>query len=913
MPKIKIVSLPKHQVDPIVPTQFQQNTGMPQGVNIWQSGMGIQEPQATPFDNTSSTVTGIQGQNPYTIKTDPFQQSTANIDEKKYLFPTTQTTTIKQKSNIFNTLSDIGYGISAGLAIGSTWASINEMKDKQRWLESQKRKQMFTGMVDDQTNRGNIETNTGKQAPNLGAQNYSFYGMYGKYGGEFNSSSKKVMIDEVPDYVKMAYGGQTKYGLNIARTDSPYGVKPVPHAPDHVTNTVSETKTNEPKKLEAEKGEYLWKVGDGTIHYIDGKKHYDGGTKLTSSQVDSSEKPEVSSFIFSDHLKLPSELVKTNFNYDTSKRKVSPAEVAGKYELNKYQAILDSKNSDKLDKTTAQLMVDKNTKQLAKLAVIHEAIKGEQPPQFAMEMLGEVPTAKLGGYIQDKYLPHFQTQGTVPPGGQTIDLGTVLGEYNQDYATLEGMLMSKDNEKLRDEMYNKYKSKNPNTNISKDKFFNTFLEAQKHVYAINNLHKDDPDYMSKDEWNRTRDDFKNKLYKQDVSKLGLNPLSNSDIKLFQEAFDILDEAKDDPNYGIGKYFVTEAKGEGTGKHTKRGKAISAPDEIWGKATNRQYFRMRPETKLNIAVPEEKAKIQDKAPGTKYVCIPDERGNGVVRPSTTGIGYDTPEEAKANCMPAKLPPFDFTTPAKMKMLASVAFPPIYEPPLNPFIAGKQQRFWFNDWQAAAQQAQAAGYRAPMETLTAYAAPQGLGSMASRFAGQTADLIGTQIIPQTGQANVAIANQAEAANAQEARRVELFNTAQKEDQRRETAILNQQYRNALSDFVNNAVDTYGLAWTERGDLYDINMLTNYYKDPRSGKTIFKGQPGNIFGAGYSYPGSSSGSGSYASLYNQNLDALQGTNLTDDEKRKKAMQLTDRYFGNDDDDDYETTSKKRKRRTA
>jgi hypothetical protein len=948
MPKIKIQGLPKHQTKgPTYPgtigfssqplslgndasslqngfSPFNLNTAIDNSMYNASKDLGIPDcGEGATWDPINKICKPKEG---FTELNNPITGQSSFITEKFNYTPQNKAIrdakedSSKKLRNPW--LKNLG---KAALAIGDTLATtigvgealtrhFIEKPEMEKWFQNHQRRNMFTGMVG-ATDRGDIQTNTYKQAPNLGGQGFSFKGMYGKYGGEFanTGTTKKIMIENVPEYVKMAYGGQTKYGLNISRTDSPYGAKSKTDTPASVTDSVSEIKNGD-YKLEAEQAEKLWVVGNQELYNIGGDKHYNGGTKLTAEQVDSDKKPEVPSFIFSEKLRLPKEIVKNEFNITTNK-KISPAKLASKFPLNNYKAQLESQHSDSIDKNTAQLMLDKNTKNLAKLSIIHETLlKGEAPPENAVAILGgQLPAAQYGGYIFDKY----QTKGQVTPG-QPIEIGRVSTGYASNFQDLKDILMSDENKGLRDEIYQRYAKAHPDKKITQDEYVNNILNMQEQLYAFESL---GDDYLNKEEWNWTSPrggsklgdedwsgkSWRNAMYNKTAKDLGFTPLNDEQLGSFQEAYRDLIDAAEDPKFKStwGKYFVTKPTGKAPGKsHIYRGKPVSTKDYIVGTATNREKLTVAKEKPITITVPEEKPKQPERPKATKYICVPDERGNGTVRPSPTGIGYDTPEEAQANCGKAKLPPFDYTRPAKEKMLASFVGAPIYELPFNPNIAGKKQKYWFNDWQAAAQQAFATQYKAPMEMLTAYTAPQGLGSMASSLSGQVADLIGSKIIPGVGQANVGIGNQAEAQNAEEARRVELFNVGQSEKRRAGEAIAKQQYNNALRDYVNNIVDVRGLAQVERGDLYDTNMLTNYYKDPFTLKTIFKGGPGNIFGAGYSFPGSTSGSNSYASLYKQNFDALDGTDMTPEERRKEAMWMTRKSFG-DDDDEYETKS--------
>jgi len=67
----------------------------------------------------------------------------------------------------------------------------------------------------------------------------------------------------------------------------------------------------------------------------------------------------------------------------------TPAEIAKRYDLNKYKAIIEDETSDELSKNTAQLMVANYTKKLSALAVAQEQMKGFPQGMPAVAEAGE--------------------------------------------------------------------------------------------------------------------------------------------------------------------------------------------------------------------------------------------------------------------------------------------------------------------------------------------------------------------------------------------------------------------------------------------------------------------------------------------------------------------------------------------
>jgi hypothetical protein len=124
--------------------------------------------------------------------------------------------------------------------------------------------------------------------------------------------------------------------------------------------------------LEAEKGETaLVPDVDGLpAHYqIGGKRHSQGGTPLNL--------PE-NSFIFSDtsSMKIKDPKVLEEFGMPKKKGGYTPADVAKRYDINKYREILSDTTTDKMAKETAEKMISNYNVKLAKLALYQESKKG---------------------------------------------------------------------------------------------------------------------------------------------------------------------------------------------------------------------------------------------------------------------------------------------------------------------------------------------------------------------------------------------------------------------------------------------------------------------------------------------------------------------------------------------------------
>lgn len=123
--------------------------------------------------------------------------------------------------------------------------------------------------------------------------------------------------------------------------------------------------------LEAEGGETAI-VNQGGIpaHFkINGPRHTNGGVPLNL--------PE-NSFIFSDTkaMKIKDPIILAQFGMAIKKGGYTPAEIAKKYDLNKYRQILADPDTTSLQRKTAEMMIANMNLKLAKLGLAQESKKG---------------------------------------------------------------------------------------------------------------------------------------------------------------------------------------------------------------------------------------------------------------------------------------------------------------------------------------------------------------------------------------------------------------------------------------------------------------------------------------------------------------------------------------------------------
>jgi len=122
--------------------------------------------------------------------------------------------------------------------------------------------------------------------------------------------------------------------------------------------------------LEAEKGETvltdLNDDGNFELYEIQGNRHHQGGTPLNLP-------PQ--SFIYSDTGGMKfSKYELAEMGLESNKR-LTPAAVSKKYQLNNFMGLLDDEHTDKISRDTAEYMIGKNKRSLSQLAFLQEAKK----------------------------------------------------------------------------------------------------------------------------------------------------------------------------------------------------------------------------------------------------------------------------------------------------------------------------------------------------------------------------------------------------------------------------------------------------------------------------------------------------------------------------------------------------------
>lgn len=178
--------------------------------------------------------------------------------------------------------------------------------------------------------------------------------------------------------------------------------------------------------VETEGGETVFipnKDGLPAHYKINGPRHHEGGVPMNIP-------PD--SFVFSDtaSMRIKDQEIQEEFGMPKSKKGYTPAEIAKRYDLNKYRKILQDPNSDKLQVHTAESIIATYQVKLGKLALIQESMKGfpggipvvampflakykispemvlpTEMPEDTQGMPTEMPVARYGGMPLRSFAP----------------------------------------------------------------------------------------------------------------------------------------------------------------------------------------------------------------------------------------------------------------------------------------------------------------------------------------------------------------------------------------------------------------------------------------------------------------------------------------------------------------------------
>lgn len=257
------------------------------------------------------------------------------------------------------------------------------------------------------------------------------------FNNNTTNNDMKIRITGGPE--KMAYGGQSGYGFDLGQRNTYSAMSQNPY--EESSKTLGPVPREE-ANVEAEKGETVFgdidKDGQREHMLIGGKKHTQGGTPLNV--------PE-GSFIFSDtkKMRIKDPEVLTFFGLKPTKEGYTPAEIAKRYDVNKYKAILQDPLADAIKKRTAQLMMENYEKKLGYLALIQESMKGfpQGLPKIAEEVLGTTKQGQqaLQNQGQQQQMPQEEMpqQGIPQQQGPQEEMMEAPEEQNPEEEQMEEM------------------------------------------------------------------------------------------------------------------------------------------------------------------------------------------------------------------------------------------------------------------------------------------------------------------------------------------------------------------------------------------------------------------------------------------------------------------------------------------
>ena len=221
--------------------------------------------------------------------------------------------------------------------------------------------------------------------------------------------ARRVKVTHIPP----GYGR----GLNTNEPPISFSFKSFPGSePELSVKKTLEPTTWDNANVEAEKGEVVvtnfMKDGIPELYKVGGKSHNDGGTPLNLPN---------NSFVFSKdkNLKFNDPNIVQMFGKNKSgkaTKSYTPADLAKQYDLNEYRKVLANPDSSRLERETAELMIQNYVNKLGALAMVQESMKGfpDGVPGLAMGYLGNTginPEELFGGSGAQDQSNQFMQQG----------------------------------------------------------------------------------------------------------------------------------------------------------------------------------------------------------------------------------------------------------------------------------------------------------------------------------------------------------------------------------------------------------------------------------------------------------------------------------------------------------------------
>jgi hypothetical protein len=739
----------------------------------------------------------------------------------------------------------------------------------------------------------------------------------------------------------MTYSGQLGYGINLGQkriyTDMP---------PDK-SETLNKTLKPVPRSkanIEAEKDETIFgdMDGDGALEHmvIGGKRHTQGGTPLNV--------PE-GSFIFSDteKLRIKDEKILKMFSMPPNKKGYTPAEIAKKYDINKYKAIIEDKDADEIKKATAQLMVKTYQKKLAQLALIQEQMKGfpQGIPDVVKNIMPEL--AEIEGPAQQIVNQEDNRQAPMPPpqegmrrGGSVSNLGMYLkggasasptttttlgpnGVYDKTVTPdKKASLTDPKYKRMQELLAQKATAADGSyyvSNLSEDEanelaglitYFGLqhddegTLKGHKIVqnstagYTWTQKNKEGKDVSAGFFGGVTPSMFENKvlraLYPDPNTLKGMSDVQkrriffkNLGINHSNYTDEQLKDTKKlytDPTFFNDIFYPAFAKTfEGTDYRKELG-----DDKKIGLEHLDHFKWQAPPITTNTNQPKEFV-CTDQGPvpynATLHASLPKYSSYALAQQAC----YKGPGSFDGKNMQM---PFQYMTPDSVAMAAAAAVPPRKYLPWSQQLPFQSTDLVLEDYKARAAQRQSQMNKM-WEMLNTYSPSSAVGANLANLQGQQAEaLVGD--IADVNARNVAIANQFSQNEAKRRDTNVAANIGRSQELWDKNVLTNQNYDNARRAYLNANAKAFGNAWKNRMYLSMLNNVNQMYPvDPLTGRSIFNeaaGQGWDDFGAT---------AGSYTmNNFNSLKTKFMEDGLSDKAAEDRALRMIDGTSDKDND---------------
>jgi hypothetical protein len=616
-------------------------------------------------------------------------------------------------------------------------------------------------------------------------------------------------------------------------------------------------------------------------------------------------------------LRIKDPVILNKFGLSSRKGGYTPAEIAKKYDVNKYKAIMEDANADPVRKSTAQLMIKNFQKKLAKLALIQEGMKGfpQGIPKVALETLPEA--AAMQEAMQ-------QTQQFEE------------GESNAE----EQEVMDAEQEAPSQEMMEgqppmqRYGGSQGSLDMYQDgtQVGNTPTYSDPTIISPTIGSGFNPSSQQQTTTPLTQAELQKKYpwfkpYTKSQTEEGRISRTTGKSTLFDPSVP--------SQYNDIDYWAEDAKSKGVTINSIKDlqryiyEQVEAEDpaaiqEMWGNygptlESDEQNIANFADDKAGArtafaASRRRKPPVDNPIIGFKCVTNPDGtrsvQSSSYMTQNAMAIAGASSDEAsvRAKCKdgtpPGKLPPgtpprkssYDWMTPDVVNMAAASAIPPKkYLPYIAP-APYEGNRLSLEDWraQAAARQSM---YNKQGEMMGVYGPTSGQGANQSLSAGQQAEGLAGDIAGVTSR-NVDRVNQYLQQERQRKDQFNLLGANRATELYKGNVVANQNFDNARRQYINNLAKTFGQGWGNASKLGMLNAINPMFQvNPYSGKSFFTGKG---YGSDRFGQGSSSGANDFAAInaaYNKAKAQLPDLTLD------KFLDLTGRSGkSNKSADDYE-----------